>query len=172
MVVLSHIWLRAELCWSIIRIKWIHIWHKGLSRGMTSHTPIHWLWESHSDIKQQGDKGTTFPGDTLMAAVLMQASATVWSDVPTSLPAVYCSALSHAQCWRRRRSGGPLSSAPFTKQPLWSEARIRMIMWTLATVYQQVSCSCSAQRRHAGLRVFVYQGGKTTLVLYMCAGVY
>lgn len=34
-----------------------------------------------------------------------------------------------------KRSSRPLSSASFTKQPLWSGARIRMIMWT--PVYQQ-----------------------------------
>lgn len=81
----------------------------------------------------------------------------VWSVVPTSLLRVYCSSLSHMQCWGKR-GGRPLSSAPFTKQPLWSEARIRMIMWTLAKVYQQVSCSCGGQSWPAlGCTVFLHQ---------------
>lgn len=70
--------------------------------------------------------------------VLMQASATVWSAAtfPPHCSGFTAVNLSHTQCWGKR-SGRPLSSTPFTKQPLWSEARIRMIMWTPATVYQQ-----------------------------------
>lgn len=43
------------------------------------HTPTLTVKKSLADIKRLGDKGVTFPGDTLLAAVLMQASATVWS---------------------------------------------------------------------------------------------
>lgn len=74
----------------------------------------------------------------------------VWCDVPTSLLRVYCSEpLTYTMLGKR--SGGPLSSAPFTKQPLWSEARIRMIMWTLATVYQQGVCSEPAASERTAL---------------------
>lgn len=45
---------------------------------------------------------------------------------------------------KKRRSGGPLWNTPFTKQPLWREGRIRIIMWSLVTVYQQANRSPAA----------------------------
>lgn len=102
------------------------------------HTPTLTVKKSLADIKRLGDKGATFPGDTLLAAVLMQASATVWSGAsfPPHCPG-FSAAPSHIHNVGKKRGGGPLSSAPFTEQQLWSEARIRMIMWTVASVYQQ-----------------------------------
>lgn len=96
------------------------------------------LTRSLADIKRQEDKEANFPGRTLTAAVLMQTSATVWTGSsvlwgPVQRPLTYIT--------MGNRGVRPLSSAPFTKQPLWKEARIRIIMWTLATVYQQVCCS-------------------------------
>lgn len=70
-----------------------------------SHTPTHifTVRESLTDIKREEDKGTTFPGDTLVAAVLMQASATVWSGAtfPPHRPGFTAANLSHIQCWEK-----------------------------------------------------------------------
>lgn len=114
-----------------------------ISVGMRPHAHTPWLWESHS--QRQEDKGTTFQ-ETLLCANAGICHCLVWCDVPTSLLRVYCSE-PLAYTMLGKRSGRPLSSAPFTKQPLWSEARIRMIMWTVFT--NRVSCSCSARYRPA-----------------------
>lgn len=59
--------------------------------------------ETLADIKRQEDKGPTFPGGTLMAAALMQASATVWSAAlfPPHGPGFTAATLSHIQRWEK-----------------------------------------------------------------------
>lgn len=85
------------------------------------------LGTSHSERKTKGQLSKRH------SCVLMWASATVWSGTafPPRCPVFTAANLSVGE----KRSSRTLSSAPFTKQPLWSGARIRMIMWT--PVYQQ-----------------------------------
>lgn len=91
----------------------------------------------------------------------MQASATVWSGAtfPPHCPGFTAAQRPLTYAMLGKRSGGPLSSPPFTKPALWSEARIRMIMWTLATVYQQgllqLQCTAPTCSLWEGCTVFV-----------------
>lgn len=151
-----------ELILTLI-LAWAHIL-------IHTHTLIHTLCERDPRrYKEAGRQRTNFSrrhsyGCSANASI---CHCLVCSVVPTSWPRVYCSySLTYTTLGKRR--GGPLSSAPFTKQPLWSEARIRMIMWTLAAVYQQVACSCSAKHRPAASERAV----KKISTLSMCTGEY
>lgn len=126
--------------------------------------------ESLADIKRQEDKETTFPGDTLMAAVLIQASATVWSGSPfPPLCSEFTGSASHIHNIRKKRWQTfvkcSLHKAAIVERSQHQNDNVDSGCCLPTGLLQWTALVCSEWE---GCTVFVHRGGNNTCTLHVC----